>query len=175
MRLFIAADLENEDYFRDIQKQINDKDAKINLTKTYHLTLKFLGEVEENKVDVIKNLLNKVEFKAFKIKTTEIGVFSNKDHIRVVWVGLEPEEKIIELQKMVNDSLKENFKPEKDFKVHVTLARVKFVENKEAFVSSLNNIKIEKKEFLIDKIKLIKSTLTSDGPIYENVTFLKGP
>ena len=47
MRCFIAIDLEN-DYFKELQNQI--KDVKGTFPISFHLTLKFLGEVEENKI-----------------------------------------------------------------------------------------------------------------------------
>ncbi len=169
MRLFIAIDLDNEDYFKNIQKQIDSENTKINLTKTYHLTLKFLGEVNDNLTTKIKESLNKIKFDDFKIKTSKIGIFPNENFIRVVWVGLEPEDKIIELQKKVDYTLKDIFKQEKSFKPHLTLARVKFVKDKTEFISDLKKIKVEEREFEVKNIKLIKSTLTGEGPVYEDI------
>jgi len=77
MRLFIAIDLDNESYFKEIQDKIGSNGSKINFTKTFHLTLKFLGEVDESQVPKLKELLQKVKFESFKIKTTKIGVFPN--------------------------------------------------------------------------------------------------
>lgn len=190
MRLFVAVDLGNEDYFENIQKQINSENSKLNLTKTYHLTLKFLGEVEEDNISKtmeigkifgvskkesktlflsIKEALNNVSFESFRVKTTKIGVFPNTNFVRVLWIGLEPEDRIIELQKKVDESLKEFFRQEKEFKPHITLARVKFVRDKEKFIENLKKIKIEEKEFEIKNIKLIKSELTPNGSVYEDL------
>lgn len=118
----------------------------------------------------LKEALNKLTFEDFKIKTTKIGVFPNENFIRVVWIGLEPKDKIIELKNKIDESLKDIFSKEKDFKPHITLARVKFVKDKQEFIKKLKQIKIEEKEFVIKDIKLIKSTLTSDGPVYEDAT-----
>lgn len=169
MRLFIAIDLDNEEYFKDIQKQIDSENAKINLTKAYHLTLKFLGEVSAAKVQKIKEALNKINLESFKIKTTKIGVFPNANFVRVIWIGMEPENEIIELKNKVDDCLSDLFRKEKDFKPHLTLARVKFVKDKGKFIENLRKIKIEEKEFEIKNIKLIRSTLTPDGPVYEDL------
>lgn len=169
MRLFIAIDLDNEEYFKDIQKQIDTENAKINLTKAYHLTLKFLGEVSAAKVQKIKEALNKINLESFKIKTTKIGVFPNANFVRVIWIGMEPENEIIELKNKVDDCLSDLFRKEKDFKPHLTLARVKFVKDKGKFIENLRKIKIEEKEFEIKNIKLIRSTLTPDGPVYEDL------
>ena len=168
MRLFIAIDLDNEDYFKEIQKQISSE-GKINLTKTYHLTLKFLGEVDDAKVQKIKQTLNNLKFDSFKIKTTKIGVFPNENFIKVVWVGLEPENKIIELKEQIDIVLESIFRKDKDFKPHITLARVKFVKDKLKFAENLKKIEFEEKEFEIKNVKLIKSTLTPEGPVYEEI------
>ena len=77
MRLFIAIDLNDEEYFQNIQDKIDSKDSKISFTKTFHLTLKFLGEVNESHLPKIKQALNNTTFNPFKIKTTKIGVFPN--------------------------------------------------------------------------------------------------
>jgi 2'-5' RNA ligase len=169
MRLFIAIDLGNNDYFRDIQKQLDKENAQLTLTKTYHLTLKFLGEVDDFLVQKIKEALQKISFDHFSIQTTNIGVFPNTDLVRVVSIGLEPEDKIIELKEKIDDCLKGLFKPENDFKAHITLARVKFVKNKIRFAENLRKINFESKEFNVKSIKLIKSTLMPDGPVYETV------
>ena len=169
MRLFIAIDLDNKEYFKEIQDKIDSENAKIKPVLAFHLTLKFLGEVDESKTNEIKDILNKIEFESFSVKTTKIGVFPDMNFIRVVWVGLGPEDKIIELQKKVDEGLKDMFNVEKDFKPHLTLARVKFIKDKEKFVDSLKKIKVDPKEFKVDKIKLIKSILTPEGPVYEEI------
>ena len=61
------------------------------------------------------------------------------------------------------------FKPEKNFKSHITLARVKFTKNKIQFTDNLKQINIPEKEFEIKKIHLIRSTLTPSGPVYEEL------
>ncbi len=168
MRCFIAIELEN-DYFKSLQDKIKDN-IKGTFPKAFHLTLKFLGEVEENK---IKESLKNIKFEAFKISTSNIGVFPNENYIRVVWIGLKPENKIIELQREIDNKLKKVFRKDKRFHPHLTLARVKFIKDKNKFKELLKDIKVEKLEFNVDNFKLIKSTLTRDGPIYECIESFK--
>ncbi len=173
MRTFIAIEMPEEikKILLDAQKQINTEKAKIRPAKAFHLTLKFLGEIEEKKIDEIKSALKAIRFKQFKTALTEIGVFPNESYIRVVWAGLDDSENnIINLQKEV-DSKMENlgFKKDTRFHPHVTLARVKFVKDKQDFIKSLKEIKIEKKAFKVSEFKLIKSILTPEGPIYEDL------
>lgn len=169
MRLFIAIDFnELRDYFSELQKLL-PKNARLSYTKTFHLTLKFLGEVQPNNADKITNDLKNIKFEPFSVFLDSIGVFPTENYIRVVWVGLKPEEKILEMQKDIDEELKPLFKKEKDFKAHITLARVKYLEDKKAFIQQLKNIKIENIKIDVKEFKLIKSTLTPKGPVYENL------
>lgn len=167
MRLFIAFDTDDDakKELSSIQKEL--KYAKLNLVKEFHLTLKFLGEVDEKKATEIKQRLKKVSFDEFDAQLSGIGVFPSEDYINVVWVGLEPKDKINELQKRIEDSLEGLFPKDTRFHSHITLARVKFIEDKKQFKDCLNNIKIEKITFSVERFRLMKSTLTPEGPVYE--------
>lgn len=169
MRLFIAIDFnELKDCFIGLQNQL-PKNAKLSFTKTFHLTLKFLGDVQPNNAEKVVDILKKIKFKHFSVRLDSIGIFPTENYIRVVWVGLEPEDEVLELQKNIDESLKELFKKEKDFKAHITLARVKYPEDKKNFVEQIKNIKVENKKIDINNFRLIKSTLTPKGPIYEDL------
>lgn len=169
MRLFIAIDFnELKDYFFELQKHL-PKNAKLSLTKTFHITLKFLGEVQPDKVEEIISKLKTIKFEPFKTFLDSIGIFPSENYIRVVWIGLKPEDKVLELQKQIDESLSKLFKKEKDFKSHITLARVKYPEDKKQFLEQLKKIKVENKKIEIKDFRLMKSTLTPKGPIYEDL------
>ena len=169
MRLFIAIDFDElKDYFNELQSLL-PKNAKLSFTKAFHLTLKFLGEVQPNDAEIVINILKNVKFKPFSVRLDSIGIFPTENYIRVVWVGLKPEDKILELQKNIDESLKSLFKKEKDFKAHITLARVKYPEDKKSFIEQLKRIKVESGKIGIKDFRLIKSTLTPKGPVYENL------
>ncbi len=169
MRLFIAIDFNDlHEYFIQLQKLL-PKNAKLSLTKTFHLTLKFLGDVQPNAVDSVIESLRNIKFEPFNVFLDTIGIFPTENYIRVVWVGLNPKDKILELQKNIDESLKKLFKKEKDFKAHITLARVKYPDDKKVFVEQLKKIKVESKKIEVKDFRLIKSTLTPKGSIYENL------
>jgi len=173
MRLFIAIEIPNDmrNYLGKIQEKIDDVTNKIRFVdkNNIHLTLKFLGEVQPDKTEEVKEILKKITFSPFSVHLDGIGVFPSESYIRVVWIGLKPEDKILELQKDIDEKLKKLFKKEKNFEAHVTLARVKFVENTENFINKLKNIKIENKKIEVSNFKLVKSALTPIGPIYEDL------
>jgi len=173
VRLFIAIEIPEDikDHISQIQQDIDISKNKIRLVNgdQIHLTLKFLGEVQPNNIEMIKQDLRKITFKAFSVCLDKIGVFPNESYIRVIWIGLEPEEPVLELQKSIDENLRKLFEKEKNFKPHLTLARVKYIEDKENFINKLININIEKKKFDVNNFKLVKSTLTPKGPDYEDL------
>ena len=173
MRLFIAIKIPEEikDYFCGIQREIVDSKNKIRLVNkdNMHLTLKFLGEVQPNKVEILNKNLKEIAFKPFSVNLDAIGIFPSEDYIRVVWVGLKPEEPILELQKNIDENLKKLFKKERDFKPHLTIARIKYIEDKKQFVDKLKQITVDNKKIEVNNFKLVKSTLTPKWPVYEDL------
>ena len=168
MRLFIALDLkELKSYFNEIQEQIPRDIAKIKPVSSFHLTLKFLGEIQDS--EEIKSALKNIKFKPLKLKLTkELGFFPSKSYIKVVWIALKENKTLMQLQKDINQALihiRDDFK----FVPHLTLARVSFIKDREAFTKAIDNIKLKSKEITIKKFKIIKSELTSEGPIYEDL------
>lgn len=167
MRLFIGIDFDAlRDYFINIQKQIK-VEGKIKFTTSFHLTLKFLGEVPDLLVNKIREKLSEIKFKPFTVALNKIGVFPNEDYIRVIWIGLKDSQKVIELQQKIDKQLYGMFKMDKKFHPHITIARVKFITNKEGLIKNLKAIKIKEIGFEVDKFQLVKSILTQQGPIYK--------
>ena len=169
MRLFIAIDFDKEEYFKELQTKLKSDNIKATYPKSFHLTLKFLGETE--KTEQIIQTLKQIKFQKINLKTTDLGIFPNENYIRVIWLGLKDHDELKQLQQDIEKSL-EPFKFKKDYKdfhPHITLARIKFVKDKEALINKIKNIKPKQQEFKISKFSLYKSTLTKQGPIYEEI------
>ncbi|MFH2019953.1 MAG: RNA 2',3'-cyclic phosphodiesterase [archaeon] len=164
MRLFVAIDLppDLQDYFRQVQAGL----PKCNLASSFHLTLKFLGDVSDDKLNEIIQALSKIKFSKLNLSTGELGAFPSKGDIRVLWVGIEPNSHLMQLQENIENSLI-GFKKDFDFYPHITLARVsqkiKFPE-----------FKIEYRAFLASEFTLYKSTLLPTGPEYSIIQKFKG-
>ncbi len=176
MRTFIAVDLPQEvkDELANAQKQLSAAAAKMSMAHDFHLTLKFLDEITPAKMEVVKSYLNNVRFKSFSAAVAGIGVFPSENYVRVVWAGIEPEDDVAKLQKLVNDALEKEFKKEKGFKPHLTLARVKFVSDKELFKQQLQQIKLKRIKFEVKEFRLKKSTLSREGAVYEDLAVYAG-
>src|SRR3989339_510401 len=100
-----------------------------------------------------------------KIDLDKIGVFPNEEFIRVIWIGLKSKE-LGDLQRLIDYELLDLFSKEQDFISHLTLGRIKNIQDKEKFKKALQ-IKIEDKEFEINEFCLVKSELHKEGPSYE--------
>lgn len=171
MRLFIAITLPKEvrDHLYDLGCQVDRNLAKVHWVakKNLHLTLKFLGNVPNDDVKEVANALDDVSFTSFRLKLTKVGFYPGGFVINVVWVGVDNEEMVVELQKLV-DSETLTFGDMKPG-AHITLGRVKFVKDKKGLLDKVNNLEVKPLEFEVNSFTLLKSILTKDGPNYEVV------
>jgi RNA 2',3'-cyclic 3'-phosphodiesterase len=169
MRLFIAFDVPED--VRKILESVQDKikfSGKATKAKEFHLTLKFLGEVEESKLTSLIDSLSTVKFSPFEARLGSIGAFPSRSKASVIWVGLEPHGAIGALQEQVDTATRKlGFVMDKEFHPHLTLARIKSIENRKEFENMLNSLKAPEGAFKVSSFNLIKSTLTAEGPVYE--------
>lgn len=146
-------------------------DLKLVEPENVHLTLKFLGETNEEKIDEICNVMEDSvrDVKKFKLILKSAGAFPNLNYPRVIWLGMENPESLIKIANHLEDNLQHlGFRKERRaFSPHVTVARVKTGRNKNQLAEIL--IKNREKDFSavdIGCIRLKKSILSSKGPEY---------
>lgn len=164
MRLFIAIDLPQEikTYLRALQSRLPE--AKMARTHDFHLTLKFLGASGENLRAPLEESLNEISFKPFTARLGQIGFFGGKKNPRVVWVGIEtPPWLSTAVSQIENKMSRFGFEKENRFVPHVTLARIKNVEDRDNFESNLKKIEIKPLEFSVRHFYLFESRLSSRG------------
>jgi 2'-5' RNA ligase len=169
MRLFLSCAIPKEivDYIHALAKQL-PAGAKYTVPHNIDLTIKFIGDVPDQKLDEIKQRISELKFKSFRAMLNGIGVFT-ENFIRVVWAGLTPSEQFEELHVLADNELKGIVPAEKRFQAHLTIARVKFVEDKEAFLKAIKTITIEPRTFTVDKLVLFSSKLSPKGAVHEPV------
>ena len=175
MRCFLSIDLSKE-----VKKELGRIEEELKQLKeiahlrfvepkNLHLTLKFFGEVTDSQVNDIKEALKDIKLEPFKVKLNSVGVFT-PSYIKVIWIDIFPDVAVKDLHHKIDENLnKKGFRKDKGFEAHVTLARVKSVRDKKEFLSKIKSIKPKSIEFNINSFSLKKSTLTEDGPIYENI------
>ena len=164
MRLFIALNLPPLDLFTTLQKEIDDPDLR--MVKTFHLTLKFLGEVNESIVKNIVEQLTHLTLQPLTLTFDHIGFFPNSSRPQVVWVGINEQEEVMLLQKKIDASLSTLFPLDKHFHPHVTLARVKRISTPNTWLKKTYELKIPTTVTQTSSFSLIQSNLTPQGPVY---------
>ena len=179
-RGFIAIDLASLPKLIEFENKIKDTGANVKLVKpkNVHITLKFLGDTEEEKIDeieeIMKNAIKDVD--PFDIELKSTGVFPNQNYMKVIWIGINNGEKIGIIADKVDEELSNiGFEKEKrKFSAHLTIGRVKSAKNKDQLVQIIEKYKeFEFADVKVDSIKLKKSELTPKGPIYTTLKEIK--
>ena len=177
VRSFLAIELDEDlvPKILDVQKEFKKTNANIKYvpSQNMHFTLKFFGNIDEEMIGDISDSVEKVikNYSSFDLNINNCGCFPNKNVIKVLWLGLEEGSPIKSLQKDLDKEFKKlGFKKERNFISHLTIGRVKSPKNKKEIkntIEKLENIKIG--QMTVSKICLKKSTLTPQGPIYEDI------
>jgi len=154
----------------EIQKSIN-RFGRMKLVEpeNIHLTLKFLGNVDDNKLNKLVNTLNFIsENEKFRISLRGIGAFPSPGYVRVIWVGVDKgSDKIRIIQKGIDKELSSHgFKKDKRFHSHFTLARVRSIDKQQIRRFLQDNATLELGSFGVTEINMMESKLSSRGPIY---------
>lgn len=129
MRLFVAIEIEPE-----IRDRISEFVARLRpgLSKArwvrpegLHITLKFLGNVADDRSSRIEGALRAVQANAVRVSVAKLGVFPNPKSPRVLWVGVDAGDRLGRLARAVDQQMGSiGFQSEKrEFSPHVTLAR----------------------------------------------------
>lgn len=177
MRTFIAIDLDKKikESLSSLIEKLREKNQSIRWVKRegMHLTLKFLGEIKEEKRPLIENVLEKVISNtqpfSLKIKGTSYFPLGRKNP-RVLWTGVEAEETLTSLQQRLESELEKiGFPREKrEFHPHLTLGRVKAPSYIQETLRELERYKESIfGEMTVNKITLFQSTLKPSGAEYK--------
>jgi len=144
-----------------------------------HVTLKFFGNIEESRIDLIFKSIEEPIRDAlpFSVRVRGAGAFPSSKNPRVIWMGLaDGKEMLISLQKQIEDrSEKIGFEPEdRPFQPHLTLGRMKSSRGKEELVRRMEKYTEEEfGAFQVERVVLFKSDLRPSGPIYTLLRVLR--
>jgi 2'-5' RNA ligase len=175
MRAFIA--LEFDDRLKDIvtatQQTLRETEGKISWIdpQQAHLTLKFFADINETQVEEIEKIMD-VIFKdtpSTNFTLDKLGTFPNEHSPRVVWLGIQDHKNIL---RNLSTRLEKSLEPllphfrDKPFEPHITIGRIKLLNDPSLWKDRMKNIPIEKQEITLKEISFIKSVLSSSGPSY---------
>jgi 2'-5' RNA ligase len=172
LRLFVGVDVPYNAELDALMRLVKSSGADIKPVEpeNMHITLLFIGEVDERALTDVKQAVSSVSFPKFALRLAGLGAFPNPFRPRVVWVGVR--EGVEELRS-IHEQLRRNLiargvrpEDEKEFSPHLTLGRVKgAVGTLPQLIVKYQDYEVGTKE--VSSIKLFKSTLTPKGPIYE--------
>jgi 2'-5' RNA ligase len=140
-------------------------DAKFVEKENLHLTVTFLGEVED--VSSIKNsLVNIKGFGSFPVRLSGLRVIPSETYIRVIGINVKDQGKFSLLIKTVGSMIDGDYHDT----AKMTLCRVKRVKDKQEVASFIKeNKNVDFGEFTVKKVSLVRSDLTPKGPIYTTI------
>ncbi len=177
MRAFIAIPIPQN--IRNLAVGLQEKLAGLNADvkwvedDNYHITLKFLGEINHDTVENICRYLDTITSHTpnFELRTSKIGFFPNFKHPRVVWLGITGDlHKANYLGEQIDNYLvADGFKAEQRRSFHLTLGRIRSGKGREKLVERSLELNKGLKEiaFTANKLNLIESQLFARGPIYK--------
>ena len=167
MRAFIAVEIPSEitERLSTVQREL-PLGLKLVKPKAMHLTLKFLGEISEGKAKEASNSLDSLTFSPIPLTCRGLGVFPSRNLPRVLWAGIESPG-LVALHSKLEPKLLELGFAREDFTPHLTIARAKGKVELKSILEKYSGELFG--ECLIRSLHLKKSTLTPEGPVYEDV------
>lgn len=172
MRLFVGLALPEEVRERLAGLCSGVPGAKWVKPENLHLSLRFVGEVDEGVAEDMDHALAAIHAPAFDLTLSGVGTFGKGRKARVLWVGVTPSEELEHLQAKVESALvRTGIEPEgRKFSPHITLARFKhpppdhklgaFIQHNDAFLAG---------PIRVSAFTLFQSHLGREGAHYEHL------
>jgi RNA 2',3'-cyclic 3'-phosphodiesterase len=166
LRLFVGIDLPPELKLRLSLLASGLPGAKWVDAGNYHLTLRFIGEVDEGMAADIDSALLQIRAPRFEVTLASVGHFG----LRMLWVGIDRNPALQHLHEKIESALSRlGLAPEeRRYTPHVTLARLKGTTESrlQTYVSEHGLFRAP--PFAVERFSLIASYLTKSGAIYED-------
>jgi 2'-5' RNA ligase len=180
-RAFISVDIGAQPSLIDLENILRNTGVNLKLVEpaNIHLTLRFLGELDEQLITPITSVMTDCvkTIKPFKILLNGVGAFPSIKYMKVIWVGVQNAEELINIANNLNSKLDKLgiSRADHSFSPHVTVARVKGVSGgKERLISVLSRYREHNFGSIdVDCIRLKRSVLTPKGPEYSTVKEVK--
>lgn len=168
IRLFTAIHLPKEQKLSLLSRMAGLPKVRWQTEDQIHLTLRFIGEVEENRAEEIRLMLSEVSFKAFPIRLSGVGKFGSPRRARMVWAGIEGSNKLKPLQEKITNVLRRAGIPpdERKFTPHITLGRIKGNNGPRLQEFLEGNHDLSMPRFEVEEFHLMQSHLGRTGAYY---------
>jgi len=169
VRLFVAIPFPSELQDRLALLSGGIPGARWTSADNFHLTLRFVGEVDRHGYDDVVAALGQVRAAGFALVLRGLDQFGKGDKARVLWLGVEKNPALLHLRERVEAALtRAGLEPEgRKFTPHVTLARLQGAAGDRlgAFVQAHHLARFG--PLAVDRFALFSSWPHADGPVYE--------
>lgn len=167
MRLFAALEISTElkgELERLEEELKNCRSLRFVKPDNIHLTLKFLGEVRDEKLEKVKAALSAIAFRGARLSTTRLGTFPG-----ILWLGIRLTSELAQLQQEIERTVRPfALRDPRNYKPHLTLARFESLAPEErALIDSVVKEKRIEASWKVESFTLYRSMLTSAGPVYQ--------
>jgi len=178
IRSFIAVEIENKEVLnkiirvRDQIYSVAGDSIKPVEDENIHITIRFLGEIDQYTLNEMKKLLDQINMNRFLIHVKGLGGFPNLSRPRVLWVGVvEGSDELIKIRRFIDEKSRglRIFEDQHQFHPHITIARVKTSIPSKASQILVSYVDEDFGFSEVTKIVLKKSVLTPRGPIYSDL------
>ncbi|UCD85024.1 MAG: RNA 2',3'-cyclic phosphodiesterase [Deltaproteobacteria bacterium] len=185
IRSFVAVELSPEikDGITEIQERLRSSGADVRWVRPegIHLTLKFLGDIEEEDIDNIAGCLKSAAngLNPFAVEIKEVGAFPNLRNPRTLWVGVTENRTLSSLQNEVEKALEGIGFPRENrpFRPHLTLGRVKSPKLKVKLIEALEKERAQEifspRQMSVEELTLFQSDLRPGGAVYTKLKTVK--
>lgn len=180
-RIFCAVELpdyvraELKDHIYRLRDAVPDVTASWTGVDNIHLTLKFFGNVNVDRIPAISKAAARAvkEFPRFPIEVGQTGVFPKPSRPQVLWIGVnDPSGKLLELQqRLENECAKEGFeKEDRAYRPHLTIARLRKPDGARRLADAHLNMDFKPAEIMVSELMAFRSELSSKGSRYTPVS-----
>jgi RNA 2',3'-cyclic 3'-phosphodiesterase len=181
MRVFVAVDVGDE-VRREVTRVISSLTGKLEAVRkppkvawanpaALHVTIRFIGEVEQPEVDRLRDLLSPpIAIEPFDLEWRGIGTFPSPKHPRALWLGvMRGAAALAELEAEVSKRIAGASAvalEDRAFLPHLTLGRVKMAGDGVDWPKILQSVEVKNVTSMVDRVTLYRSELSQRGPHY---------
>ncbi len=178
IRAFIAVEVDAFSGITDFMDELKQSPTHLKTVEpeNMHITLRFLGDISEDKAKELSNSLRALESESiFSFGVSSAGAFPSVKNPKVIWAGIEEGGELSAIRKKVEDICDASGmgRDRREFSPHLTLARVKdrkirgirpIIERyRDAYFGTVR----------VSEVKLKKSVLTPNGPVYSDIASIE--
>jgi len=167
IRLFVALPLPSDVAQGLLALQSGVPGARWSTREQLHLTLRFIGEVDERDARAIDEALSSISAPRFTVELKGVGSFGGKNP-RALWAGVAVNEALIHLQRKIESAIQRLGFPaeERKYTPHVTLARLRATPAGRVMDYLSDHGLYASRPFEVGEFALFSSRLTPNGSIY---------